>query len=274
MDLSQSPCVSLAAGVAGKTSRSERSPPGLLVSFQDPTEWLAELLNAVDIVDLKAPAKGPLAPVAASTVIAFRDLLASRRPLSIALGELAEFDPQRLRVHLAIAAFVKLGFAGLAGETDWEAYWRKALAEIPTTATAVPAAYADYHAAAAPSVEEIARLAANSGSKYLLIDTYSKSSGSIFDLLDLDRLQAIREWTHRLGIRLVLAGSIRDENLRTALQIRPDWIGVRGAVTCGGRADRIDPRAVIRLRQSIWQQTEPSALENTLDSLKDRRTTR
>lgn len=274
MDLSQSPCEPLAASATGATSLADRSPPGLLVSFQDPTEWTTELLGAVDIVDLKAPAKGPLAPVAASTVIAFRELLAGRLPLSVALGELAEFDPQRLRVHLEMATLVKLGFAGLAGETDWEGHWHRALAEIPTTVTAVPAAYADHQAAAAPAVEEIARLAVNSGSRYLLVDTFSKSSGSIFDLIERDRLQAIREWVRRRGIRLVLAGSIRHETLSAALRIGPDWIGVRGAVTCGGRADRIDPRAVIRLRQSIWQQAEPSALEYPVDSLKDRRKTR
>jgi hypothetical protein len=115
-------------------------------------------------------------------------------------------------------------------------------------------AYADEHQADAPPPEAILdaaeSLAAESASVdslavdslsagALLIDTFDKQAGSLFELLDATRLHALCQRARRLGMLVVLAGSLRRERLADALAFAPDYIAVRGAVCHPDRAGRL-----------------------------------
>src|SRR5438552_1913494 len=61
--------------------------PGLLVSVRSADEVKAALAGGADLIDVKEPAKGPLAPAEAEVVAAVIDKVGGRVPVSAALGE-------------------------------------------------------------------------------------------------------------------------------------------------------------------------------------------
>jgi (5-formylfuran-3-yl)methyl phosphate synthase len=225
--------------------------PGLLVSFRSVDEWAPDLANHVDIVDLKEPGLGPLAPVSAETARQFRHIVGPDCLLSVALGELTDYSAGRFEEHFQAANFAKLGFAGLAGVNDWRQRWRAAIESFPPHVHPVAAAYADHGAAQSPSPEEILELAVETEARYFLIDTFSKKSGSIFSLIEWSRLVHLGRRAQQFGICFVLAGSLRIENLDQVLGLQPDLVGIRGAVTHGARDSAIDPEKVIAFHSSL-----------------------
>src|SRR4051812_39902678 len=64
--------------------------PGLLVSVRSPQEALAALAGGADIIDVKEPANGSLGRAEDDVIRAVVDVVAGRRPVSAAMGELVE----------------------------------------------------------------------------------------------------------------------------------------------------------------------------------------
>ncbi len=94
---------------------------GLLVSVRSVEEALAALAGRASVVDIKEPANGPLGRAPFDVWHAIREVVPSEVPLSVALGELAEFNGVGLSV--AGIRYRKLGLAG-SGE-DWRERWKR-----------------------------------------------------------------------------------------------------------------------------------------------------
>src|SRR4051794_20645147 len=90
--------------------------PGLLVSVRDAAEAAAALRGGADVIDVKEPRRGPLGRADDATVAAVVAAVAGRRPVSAALGELA--DAGAAAPAVPGLAFVKWGLAGAAA-VDW-----------------------------------------------------------------------------------------------------------------------------------------------------------
>src|SRR4051812_30438336 len=91
--------------------------PGLLVSVRSAAEAEAALAGGADLIDVKEPARGPLGRADDAVIDAVVASVAGRRPVSAALGELAE----RGGPLPAGCRYVKWGLAGLTRE------WREDL---------------------------------------------------------------------------------------------------------------------------------------------------
>lgn len=99
----------------------------LLVSVRSAAEARAAVAGGADIIDVKDPSQGPLGMAATATMHDVARVVAARRPVSLALGELTAWmvlsDEQVLAVKCAWpveTAFVKVGLAGAAA-LDWQA---------------------------------------------------------------------------------------------------------------------------------------------------------
>jgi uncharacterized protein (UPF0264 family) len=228
----------------------------LLVSVRDAEEAEAALAGGADLIDIKEPRLGSLGKAADTSIAEIVKQVAGRRPLSAALGELADWDDStRLQIDPAVR-LLKIGLAYLGSRSDWrkrlEAF-RLKISES-TCGGLVFAAYADWRRAEAPSVEQIAELALGSNAQAFLIDTWRKDGTTLLDWITMETLAAICDRFRRHGIPVALAGSLGPGQIRALSAMRPTWLAVRGAACIGGRDGTIDSERVRNLAAELKNQ--------------------
>jgi uncharacterized protein (UPF0264 family) len=242
--------------------------PRLLVSVRNASEAEAALSGGCDLLDVKEPARGPLGmadPAAVAMVIARVQDVKSPVPVSVALGEALDWDatcpPPRV---LARVAYLKLGTAGLGTDADWAlpfAQVKQRFAEegfgiagerAPEPVKWVAVGYADWQMARGPSPEEVVDGARECGCAGVLIDTYSKETGGLFDRLSLARLESLSARARRNGLEFALAGRLQRADLPRLGHVRPDIVGIRSAACRAGiRTGEIDSSAVRLFREAL-----------------------
>lgn len=216
---------------------------GLLVSVRSAAEARLAQLGGADLIDVKEPSFGSLG---ASTPKVWSEVAAAvgnACSLSAALGELVDFAPISF-VGLQGFRFAKLGLAGCGQINDWVERWQAALAELPDWIAPVAVAYADYRTCGSPAPDEVLRVGQRLGCKAILIDTYDKQRGDLFDAMPLAQLRDLFEQAERLSLTTVVAGSLCKDRLDDALGLQPDYIAVRGAVCRGTREGELDASLV------------------------------
>lgn len=229
--------------------------PGLLVSVRSPSEAAAALAGGADIIDVKEPERGPLGRADDETIRAVLDVVAGRRPVSAALGELVDGES---RPNDARLRFVKWGLARCERIPSGDAgSWRKTLTlELSRRAKpqAVVVAYADWQCAQAPPAHEVVAFACQRPGNVLLVDTYCKEPAprsparpTLLDWLPASDIAAICKQCRAAKVRVALAGSLTLDEIKEMRFAEPNWFAVRGAVCATG--DRRSEIEVERVRQ-------------------------
>lgn len=218
----------------------------LLVSVRDSEEAAAALAGGADLIDIKEPANGPLGradlPVAANILQA----VAGRAPVSAACGEL-ELCPGPAPAGLQ---FVKFGLAGWAGR-DWPSAWHEVRRHLPTGCGAVAVAYADWPTCDAPSANEVAGIAVRDRFAAFLLDTFHKDNSTLLDRLESREIARLTWRCQDAGVPVALAGSLGIAEIERLLDVRPDWIAVRGAACARGRGSKVCVERVRKLRRAV-----------------------
>ena len=235
---------------------NDESPaiPKLLVSVRDAEEVLAALAGGADWIDLKEPNAGPLAAVAVEVAREAVEVLAGRRTMSAALGELCDWETSASRELLSVAGIgvVKLGLAGCGRIGDWQERWQALFLEsAQLEKKMVAVVYADSQRAEAPFPGEILKLARSAGCQYLLVDTFDKSAGTVFDHLSASDLKKLFREAKQAGMTTVLAGSVTRELVGQISFEEVDIVAVRGAVCQGNRTSGVDAGLIETFRQSL-----------------------
>jgi len=193
-------------------------------------------------------------------------------PVSVALGEAVDWIHARTVPRLSgRIAWLKLGTAGLGTGGNWESHFDavkcrfqdeafQAAGGLGETASdglvSVPnwiaVAYADWEVANGPAPEEVIETAASCGLAGVLIDTFSKESGGLFDQLTGDRIESLAGLIRCRGLSLGLAGRLKLSDVAKLLAIGPEIVGIRSAACRGGtRSGDIDPAAVSAFRKAL-----------------------
>lgn len=233
---------------------------GLLVSVRDDREAQSAVRGGAAIVDIKEPARGPLgrADVAAWTSI--REALPRDLPLSVALGELTEWqsrgDAARPRFpdsrDFEGITFRKLGLAGV--DSDWREQWQSLRRSLGIGQGWVAVAYSDWETAGAPTPDQVLDEAIAAECAGVLVDTYDKSRSTQLDLTWSDwigRAQSAR-------LLVALAGRLDLEQIERLAPLRPDLFAVRSAACEQGHRNRpIDAGRVAKLAKAA--RSVPSA---------------
>jgi uncharacterized protein (UPF0264 family) len=214
----------------------------LLVSVRSAAEAQAALAGGADLIDVKEPHLGSLGSASPQVWREVAAVIGDARPLSAALGELLDFQPLPPDV-LTGYCFAKLGLAGCAKRPDWQERWRAALATFPAGVSSVAVVYADSESAA-PKPQEILRCGHALGCRALLVDTFRKQQGDVFDHLAMEELIDLFAQARSYDMRVVLAGSLSLSRLTLALELSPDYVAVRGALCKGNRAGELDESLV------------------------------
>lgn len=244
-----------------------RGQPGLLVSVRNAEEALAALAGGADVIDVKEPRRGPLGAADVQIVAAAVRAVGGRAPVTAAAGELAERLPELANNSLqsmpAGVSLVKIGLAQCGNLSAWQFQWQRAIAALRDGnngrhALPVAVVYADWKAAAAPRPELIHSAALDIGCRVVLIDTWDKSAGNLFDHWPLDELKSYVYRVRCSGLAVVLAGSLSGANLLAAAELRPQLVAVRGAACDAGRNGTVSPDRVAVLRQ-VLRNVPPTA---------------
>src|SRR5581483_5280916 len=133
---------------------------GLLVSVRSADEVAAALAGGADLIDVKEPSKGPLAPAEAEVVAAVIEAVRGRVPVSAALGEWSPNAITEAHWHLELKLnYVKWGLAGYAPSPGWGEDLLDTRRELPVGMEMVAVAYADWERAKSIPPGELARFA-------------------------------------------------------------------------------------------------------------------
>jgi (5-formylfuran-3-yl)methyl phosphate synthase len=234
-------------------------PPRLLVSVRDAREARTAVECGVDLIDIKEPRRGALGAATADTIAAIARDVGASRPLSVALGELVNLQPDLYRdvLHRAPIRFAKIGLAGAVAIPRWWQRWREAWAALPHHLIRVGVVYVDWQEADAPAPADALAVFADLRCGAVLFDTFVKDGRT---LLDHGAAGELAEWIQRARMTsplLVLAGSLGGESLDGLRAYPPDFIAVRGAACRGGRLGRISGRRLRHFAAAI-QRAFPS----------------
>ena len=235
---------------------------GLLVSVRDADEARQAVAGGADIIDVKEPARGALGAADPEVWRDVRLAIPSDVALSVALGELMDDEIAERAKCVQGTQYAKVGLAGCRDLANWQQRWEHVLAQLPADTERVAVGYADHHAARAPTPLEVLRAASAANCRTLLLDTFEKDQGDLFDHLSDDRLALLAGECRTAGIALALAGSLRLTSIARALSFSPALVAVRGAACLGDRTGTICRRLVKRLKWRITANSEGDSISN------------
>jgi uncharacterized protein (UPF0264 family) len=211
--------------------------PRLLVSVRSVEEAHIALRGGADVIDIKEPSRGPLGKADDTVIAAILNAIAGRAPVSVALGELID-EP---RLDVPRANFVKVGLAHAPAD------WRQRLSGRHLIAVA----YADYHRAGAPPVEQVLNFALHHDVAGMLIDTAVKDGHGLSHWCE-DKLPRWIKAMQDTGRLIALAGALHGDAFDRVATMGPDILAVRGAACRGDdRMATIDADRVASLKARL-----------------------
>jgi len=225
--------------------------PGLLVSVRSAAEARAAVEGGATVVDIKEPDRGPLGRAGADVWAAVRAEVPRPIPVSVALGELAEWEATTTpgAASWSGIAYRKLGLAGLG--PCWAEAWARARAGEPTPGPPwIAVVYADWVEASAPDPSAVLDVALGVPDCVgILVDTWDKGRPGA---LDEEAWFPVVARAKAAGRLVTLAGGLDAAAIRRLAPLGPDLFGVRGAACVGGdRRAAIDPARVACLARFV-----------------------
>jgi len=226
----------------------------LLVSVRNVDEALVAAAGGADFIDLKEPRAGALGGLPLATlreVVAALHAAGSRLPISATIGDLplAPLGPVLDQVRAVAACGVDYVKVGIPRDAHAPAALQALHALAGCDAAIVPVFIAD--AGLAPEHLQLACALPFAG---LMVDTFDKTAGSVFDVMDEAALRGFLARVRAAGpmARLAgLAGALRLAHLPRVRALAPDFAGFRSAVCSGDRGGALDPARLRALHQAM-----------------------
>ena len=244
--------------------------PRLLVSIQSLAEFHQAYTAGIEWIDLKNPTAGSLG--APSPKLAWEVASAAQQrklatpsnamTLSIALGELEELNESVSSLDLASYDFAKMALARCRNEPDWQ----KRLLEFAECkglfGKLIPVHYADCQEADSPCFDAVVDVACRLESRWILIDTHTKSNGRLLNHLDRSSLAQCIALATSHGLRVSLAGSLRIDELPFLAKSGADILAVRSAACRDGiRTQPLCEKRLAILASMKWDSLSPELRE-------------
>ena len=224
---------------------------GLLVSVRSASEAQAALLGGADIIDVKEPSLGSLGAASADVWQEVANVVKDQVSLSLALGELLEFDRLPGPNLPSQTDYAKIGLAGCKNVADWPTRWKRAWEFLPSTVQRVAVCYVDAERAQAPPWQQILEEASSAGCKCLLLDTFDKRAGNLLAHWSVPELAQVVVQSASQGLFVVAGGSLTGEDLRSLYGTGIRFLAVRGAVCRTNRTGPLDGALVRELRVAM-----------------------
>ena len=220
---------------------------GLLVSVRSVDEVDAALSGGADLIDVKEPAKGPLAPAEAEVVAAVIARVKNRVPVSAALGEWSPNAITDAHWHLELKInYVKWGLAGYSPRPGWGEDLLDTRRELPVGMEMVAVAYADWERAKSVPPAEMVRFAKRFRFKAFLLDTWGKDGKTLLDFASPGEVADLVESLKRVETIVAIGGSLRPEHVKQLKAVAPDYFAVRTSACAAGKRDGVIDQARVK----------------------------
>jgi (5-formylfuran-3-yl)methyl phosphate synthase len=225
----------------------------LLVSVRDAVEAKIALDAGVDLIDIKEPRHGSLGKADDKVIGEIAQVVGQRRPLSAALGELADYTDDCLAQFSLPRSirFAKIGLARCQSSSAWPRRLAMLWRRLPPNVGRIAVIYVDWRAAAAPSPEAVLQQATELGCRGILIDTFDKANPGLTALWSPKQLRDIALTARKSGFITVFAGRISTGDLAQLLPHQPDYIAIRGAVCHPDRNGMIEAARICAFRKLL-----------------------
>jgi len=206
----------------------------LMVSVQDLDEAEQAVAGRADIVDVKNLREATVGSNFPPVIKAVRSAIRKDIHVSVTLGVVPN---QAGTVALAVygaaaldATSVKVGFVGSDYPTALKILkdCRSALDGFRTKLIAATFADSSLYGGIDPTL--VVKLAKESRSDGMLIDTLTKDGRNLFDFVDETTLRGLIIEGKEAGLSTALSGALKMRDLDTLARLNPDIVGVRGAV--------------------------------------------
>jgi len=220
---------------------------GLLVSVRAVDELEAALSGGADLIDVKEPGKGALAPAEAEVVAAVIAKVKGKVPVSAALGEWSPNAITDAHWHLELKLnFVKWGLAGYSSRPGWGEDLLDTRRELPVGMEMVAVAYADWERAKSIPPAELVRFAKRFRFKAFLLDTWGKDGKTLLDFATPGEIGDLVESLKRVEMTVAIGGSLRSEHVKQLKGVNPDYFAVRSSACAAGKRDGVIDAARVR----------------------------
>ena len=218
---------------------------GLLASVRSLHEARVALAAEVDVIDLKEPAGGALGavPLAVARLVA---ALPRRPTVSATIGDLP-FTPEAVLPAVRAMAATRVDVVKIGMFDGDKAATLAALKPLCAEGIRLVAVlFADR----APDLALLPRLRA-AGFHGAMLDTADKGGGGLRRHLTERQLRAFVKAARSGGLLCGLAGSLALDDIPSLADLRPDYLGFRGALCADGRAGALDPARLEAVRQAL-----------------------
>jgi (5-formylfuran-3-yl)methyl phosphate synthase len=226
----------------------------MLASVADAEEAEIAVRHGADIVDVKdvRTAFGSVAPVLVRKIA---ETVAAQRPISAVIGEPAMTPEELLRRATEIAdagaTYIKVGLHPQPTRREWI----EVLSSLASRSRLVGVMFADHGID-----ESLVELMAQNRFSGVMVDTFKKKDGRLFDHLDIAAIGHFVDMVRSRGLMAGLAGSLEAPDIPRLLLTAPDVLGFRRALCANeDRTLRIDPDAVDVVRGLIPK--EPGGID-------------
>lgn len=209
--------------------------------------------SSADIVDIKNVKEGSLGaqmPLITKEIVEF--MQSFNKECSATLGDLP-YKPGT--AALAALGLVNCGVnyikAGLYEPNNYSKAYEVIKAIVQTVKgfsdriKVVASGYADWRKYDGLSPYELIRAAKDADADVVMVDTAIKDGSTLFDVMSYDEIGEFVKQARDFDLLVALAGSLKESQLPTISKLKPDIIGVRGAVCAkGNRKDGITEAAL------------------------------
>lgn len=234
--------------------------PKILISPVDEEEARECVRGGADIIDVKNPKEGSLGANFPWVIRTIRSAVPGEIEVSATIGDFPDLPGSASLAALGVATtgvnYVKVGLYG--SKTEEAATYLlsqvvRAVKDYDKKIKVVAAGYADAKRAGTLDPMSIPDIAAKAGADLAMVDTAIKDGRSLFDFLTDEEIRQLTSKSHKLGLKVALAGAIKREELARAASFGPDVIGIRGAACSGGDRSngRIEAKRVRELIRAL-----------------------
>ena len=214
----------------------------LLVSPKSIEEARACIEGEAEIIDVKNPDEGSLGANFPWIISKIREITPKNIPISATLGDIT-YKPGSIALSAYGAAqagadFVKVGlfdFQTKEKAIEVMTAVKQVMLEFELETKVVAAGYAEGETIGSLDISTIPKIGKESNSDYVMIDTYNKKMGkNLFDLLPMESLQNFISEARKYSLGVAFGGSLNISHLPKLRKLKPDIIGIRGAVCENG----------------------------------------
>ena len=231
----------------------------ILISFRSIDEVSEECLKYVDILDLKDPDKGAIGSWEIKNLKKIVHKFGNKIKISATLGDEDKVNKILNKLNLFDSLkldYIKFGI--FTNEIEQLTFLLNSIKKRKFKTELVPVIFVEnkfLRNFVAENIKEFKKF----GYNFLLLDTYSKNIGNIFEICSEDYLKILLNQSLLNNLSIGLAGKLNLSNISQLVELQPKIVGFRSAVCVDeNRKKKLSVSKLKKLYYSITSAKRPA----------------